>query len=516
MRGYFLIHRVLRSVYLESIVKKKKSNQAITPIIGILLLMVIVVGVFVGVLAYVSNSLGTSGSSLFNDVQDSGNQAAEQLSVEQTAFNLTSSGSPTSYVIVTFSNTQTSATSSPFQQMLTINPSFYSSLESTDLGNVRFYQTLSGGIFRGPIDSWLESVSSTPANTATSATFWLNLLNGIPASSQLSVYMDFSATTEFDGITAGEAPQLSSTYAQYDNGANIFLYYNNGGSTTNLNVANGGTLSVTTQTNPYGLPASVLTLTGPGTTSTSAETVAWFNSGLIGDNFLAEGWININTNLNGLFAVRGGSSSGLTNYLIGDGWTGEAASIVYQTGTTNTFLSGSGTRAAGWFWDVATVVGTNLNASIYSAPPYLGGTLASTTIVSNSNLGALNQYVGVATWAGSTSAAYFYGWRIRDNPPGGVMPSYTFGSTLINTPPQAGVVLYIRNTGANPVSIGGVYVLDEATGALVMSLTPNSPILVDSGSIQQVSITFTPTNGIAYKFVIATLSGSRFTYTTVA
>ena len=215
--------------------------------------MLIVVGVFVGVLAYVSYSLDTASSGFYNVVQNSGNQAAEQLSVEQTAFSLTSSGSTTSYVVVTFSNTQTSATASPFQQMLTINPSLYTSLESTDLGNIRFFQTLSGGIFSGPVDSWLESIASTPANTATSATFWLSLPNGIPASSQLSIYMDFSATTEFDGIIAGEAPQLSSTYGQYDNGANIFLYYNNGGSTANLNVENGGSLTVATETNPYGL-----------------------------------------------------------------------------------------------------------------------------------------------------------------------------------------------------------------------------------------------------------------------
>ncbi len=495
---------------------EKKANQGISPIIGVLLLMLIVVGVFVGVLAYVSNSLGTASSGLYNVVQNSGNQAAEQLSVEQTAFSLTSSGSTTSYVVVTFSNTQTSATASPFQQMLTINPSLYTSIESTDLGNIRFFQTLSGEIFSGPIDSWLESVASTPANTATSATFWLSLPNGIPASSQLSIYMDFSATTEFDGIIAGEAPQLSSTYGQYDNGANIFLYYNNGGSTANLNVENGGSLTVATETNPYGSSTSILTLTGSGSTTTSAETVAWLSSALIGDNFIAEGWININTNLNGLFAIRGASSSALTNYIIGDGWSGDAASVVYESGTTNTLLSGSGTRAAGWFWDVATVVGTSLTASIYNEQPYLGGTVSSTTTVSDSTLGASNQYVGIATWSGSTSSVYFYGWRIRSNPPSGVMPTFSFGSTLTNTPPQAGATLYITNKGANPVNIGGVYVLNEETGALVASLTPTTPIFVQSGSIQQVSITFTPVIGVAYEFVIATLLGSKFTATEVA
>lgn len=81
---------------------------------------------------------------------------------------------------------------------------------------------------------------------------------------------------------------------------------------------------------------------------------------------------------------------------------------------------------------------------------------------------------------------------------------------------QAGATLYVTNTGANPVDIGGVYVLNEETGALVTSLTPTTPILIQSGSIQQVSITFTPVNGVAYEFVIATLLGSKFTATEVA
>jgi hypothetical protein len=37
-------------------------------------------------------------------------------------------------------------------------------------------------------------------------------------------------STNYDGVYAGEAPQLSSTYGQYDNGASVFNQYGGGGS----------------------------------------------------------------------------------------------------------------------------------------------------------------------------------------------------------------------------------------------------------------------------------------------
>ncbi|MGH2639354.1 MAG: hypothetical protein ACRDF4_08760, partial [Rhabdochlamydiaceae bacterium] len=144
----------------------------------------------------------------------------------------------------------------------------------------------------------------------------------------------------------------------------------------------------------------------------------------------AEGWINVSPNLNGLFAVRGASSSTTTNYLLGGGWSGDASSITYESGTTNNLLSGSGSRSAGWYFDQAVVSGSSLTVNIYTAADG-SGALSSTTSTSDSTLGAGNQYVGIATWAGSTSAAYFYGWRIRIDPPNGQLPSPTFGPVTV-------------------------------------------------------------------------------------
>ena len=68
-----------------------------------------------------------------------------------------------------------------------------------------------------------------------------------------TIYMGFYAkgTSHLSSSRPfGEAPQLSSTYGQYDDGANVFLYYNDGVSTSGLSVTNGGTLSTSAQANP--------------------------------------------------------------------------------------------------------------------------------------------------------------------------------------------------------------------------------------------------------------------------
>lgn len=493
-------------------------RRGVSVIMGALILLLIVVSMAGLIFAYASNSSGVIGGNLSNLLGSSSNKLDEQLEVEQSYFNYTSTGQATSYVPVTVTNSQTSATSAPFQQMVTVDPASYTSYEATDLGNIRFFSSLSGSTFSGALDSWLEYVSSTPANQASSATFWLNLPTGIGASSSVTIYMVFESTSiEFDGVIAGEAPQLSASFGQYDNGANVFLYYNNGGSTSNLNVVNGGSVTVTTQTNPYGGSTSVLTLTGSGSTTTSSETVAWYTSSLVGDNFIAEGWINIGTNLNGLFAIRGASSSTNTNYLLGDGWTGDEASVVYESGTTNTLLSGSGARSAAWMWDMATISGSSLSTTVYSGgPPYLGGTVSSTTTVTDTTLGASNQYVGIGTWSGGATAAYFFGVRIRSDPPGGVMPSTLAGSISQNVPTQAGAVLYIANVGGASVNVAAIYVQNALTSQLVTTLTFSTPIAIQSGAIQAITVDFTPSTQIPYEFTIATQSGNAFTYTVVS
>ena len=128
------------------------------------------------------------------------------------------SGVQSTYVPITITNGQGTPTPTGLQQMITFNPSQYSSFESSDLGNIRFYY---GGT---ALYSWCESGCS---NSSSAAVFWIKLPVQIPGSGgSIQVNMTFMPVgTEYDGVYAGEAPQLSQRYAEFDNGANVFINY---------------------------------------------------------------------------------------------------------------------------------------------------------------------------------------------------------------------------------------------------------------------------------------------------
>ena len=141
------------------------------------------------------------------------------------------SGSPslTAAVPIELTNTQSSATHSPFQQMLNVTSFSYKSYEASNLQNIEFFYP-NGTV----IPSWLESGNSYTSN---STIYWLKL-GSIPSGSSKTVYMGFASTSSnlLNGINIGEAPQLSSTYGEYDDGASIFTYYQKFGGLSSLPV----------------------------------------------------------------------------------------------------------------------------------------------------------------------------------------------------------------------------------------------------------------------------------------
>ena len=110
-------------------------------------------------------------------------------------------------------------TPAPFQLMVNMPLNEFKTLINSTLSNIRFAFDKN---FNTPIYSWLESM------TDTNAVFWLNLPNGIKAGQQMTIYILFlPLSSEFDGVYAGCAPQLSATYGEYDNGALVFNFYDN-------------------------------------------------------------------------------------------------------------------------------------------------------------------------------------------------------------------------------------------------------------------------------------------------
>ena len=63
---------------------------------------------------------------------------------------------------------------------------------------------------------------------ARSSIVWVNMSGTvITGKSSVKIYMLFGPSTENFGKHWGEAPQLSATYGQYDNGAKVFSFYDN-------------------------------------------------------------------------------------------------------------------------------------------------------------------------------------------------------------------------------------------------------------------------------------------------
>ncbi len=80
--------------------------------------------------------------------------------------------------------------------------------------------------------------------------WWVNISNGIPANNNITIYMYIGSSSanyyQQYYPYVGEAPQLSSTYGQYDNGNYVFsVYYNFAGTTldSRISTINGVTLT---------------------------------------------------------------------------------------------------------------------------------------------------------------------------------------------------------------------------------------------------------------------------------
>jgi len=118
------------------------------------------------------------------------------------------------YAPITLTNSQSQASPSNFQQLIQVpTPQYFN--------GVRFWSPTDGWLH-----AWLESIQSNSAN------IWVKIPSSIPANGTYQMYMIQDSALSMDGVYWGEAPQLSSTYAQYDSGANVFNFYDNFAGTT--------------------------------------------------------------------------------------------------------------------------------------------------------------------------------------------------------------------------------------------------------------------------------------------
>jgi hypothetical protein len=344
------------------------------------------------------------------------------------------------YVPVVITNNQASATPNPFQQLVTWNPSTYSTYEASDLGNIRFCADTACVT---SLDAWLESCTNSCAPSATSASAWVKLTSAIAGSGgTLTIYMVFlSTSTEFDANYWGEAPTLSGTYGQYDNGANVFSDYGafqgsslpSGWSVSGVasfvgGTSNTGGVRLTSNSgNQYGVATSSKSFS---TVGACFETSAEYNGAAddIGQGFYSSG----------AGTATGGYGPGTTN---GNGYY---ASYEYYSGSKPALRQSTTTLASDGSQTMPTS-GTNFlfmetcsssgqitmqyvtnTSSQYASGVYSGLTTA-LTYTATISAGASTSFLGAAT-GGSQSYTYIFWDRIRMNPPGGVMPSTSLGS----------------------------------------------------------------------------------------
>jgi len=334
------------------------------------------------------------------------------------------------YVPVTLTNSQTSATPSPFQQMVTWDPATYAAYEAPDLGNIRFCADTACST---PLYAWLESCSTSCTPSATSASAWVRLTSAISGSGgTLTIYMVFKPTsTGFDGNYWGEAPKLSATYGQYDNGANVFINYFNGASSAGwtISASAGQTSSV-----PAGSPFGANALYANSVNGDYMYTTATLSSSVIIQYY------TYTTGLGEFFFTTNSAGAGTMSRLDGRG-AGDYIGLAKSASWTSWHCPNSGVTASANTWYQWSIVVNGNSAADYFGTTFGYGNLGTVinplsstysdacgggteTYANNGN------YIGlVGDGLGSSYITYWNGITVRAYPPSGVMPSSSLGST---------------------------------------------------------------------------------------
>ena len=325
-------------------------------------------------------------------------------------------------------NSQTAATPTGFQVMLTFNSLNYTTYLASSLQNMYFYNTSNGA----QLPMWIEGnasneMNSNSLNAAANVIIWVNLgANTISASSPASQYafgIGATATNFFvSGNNVGEAPQLSPSYGEYDNGASVFNNYWNFAGTS---LPTGWTNTGITYSVNNGISATATTASGYISygTSISAPTIVEGYGNLYQSN---GDWTGI-----GLMTVPVVNQAGYQGMSISTGFatSGYQAEGTYQgiqtEDSTETNTGGGTATNANQIWSVAYI--STSSSAYFSNYINIGSTLTSPTV--STPLYPAMFEAGASASSYTFSQTAFIQWlRTRAYPPNGVMPTTTFGA----------------------------------------------------------------------------------------
>ncbi len=287
------------------------------------------------------------------------------------------------------------------------------------------------------IPAWIERNAS--GNIIT----WAKILN-----STNTIYLGFvpgNINILSNSVTTGigEAPQLSPTYAEYDDGANVFALYINGNTPISDFNAQGNLLShVQIQ---WPTPTSTKTITALNISGANAPGWIYTTSYLNNEPIIAESNSKISPNAattgadNGQIGILSGPYSSSQNGISVD--MGSFASYFLQDyisdGSQST-VNNAGTDSSLWHYASATYYGNTatswsgyISPELYSTVGGYGGTYNVNPLSSSPHL-----YLGLLSTAGSAYPwdASFNWARARTYPQNGLMPNIEM-SSVENTLP---------------------------------------------------------------------------------
>lgn len=269
------------------------------------------------------------------------------------------------------------------------------------------------------LHSWVES-QGNPSR------IWVLLPDGVPAGKSITINMWVGASSVSWDSYRGEAPQLSGTYGQYDNGATVFPTLYDGFAGTSLNTtlwqtdSNASVISVNNQleinlgNSEYGLVVSKAKYAYP---------------------LIAEGLYHINNTAGA--PQYCGPAEGLTQTaatqvnLYNGAYLNESYNAVIASSATVaslSYISSAGGQAG-----ISSTDGTALEAIIgmlWSATGkqygFVNDNPSSALVGTDTNLAIADYYIealGFGTGGGGSGQAYCQWFRTRQVPPNNVMPS---------------------------------------------------------------------------------------------
>src|SRR5579875_3840217 len=324
------------------------------------------------------------------------------------------------YIPVTLTNNQSTATPSNFTVSISVNQSTYSSYLASNLSNIN-WQDGAGNI----LNSWREAGTS---NTGTNGLWWVNLGTlTISANSTLTIYLCFYATSQnvLNTTNTGVAPQLTTPYAQYDNGTSVFKWYENFAGTSLPSDMSAVAIGTSTYSVNNGLTIN------PG--ATGDGTVIYKTTGLASPVYL-DCLVTAVSGRN--YALMGQQTATPTSQSAYGIWTSLNSSYQWFAGADN------GTTYAQIELDSSDTPSTVLAGVTSSPPAIISGAWSATgteqRMLNYGNAGTGTDstltlpatiYPELTGYGNGGSSSQTWQWfRARLYPPNNAMPAATFGS----------------------------------------------------------------------------------------